>query len=306
MHDNETNEASEPAKDNRRGNLLLLGAVGLVLIPVVIGLVMANRDSGADANAGQSGMGGASSDATSDATGFPVRPIDEILDGEFFVEVDDSGTSAVLRLDTTIDVVCSVVFGPTTQFGGLATDTDMAGGGHRNHHPLMTDLEPGTTVLYRVQGTASDGTIYVGEVEQFTTPAADGTAARTNLSLEATVVETSSDFSDSFAGVNAIDGSLSTEWSSRGDGDDAFIVIDLGAPMEVAGIGFRTREMSDGTSITNSYTVTVDGDETLGPFAAGIGLVVSDLTTTGQIIRIDMEATTGGNTGAVEIEIYGQ
>ena len=306
MQENEQSEAARPTKSNRKGNLLLLGAIGLVLIPVVVGWVIANRDSGADANIGQSGMGQTSAAATDDATRFPIRPIDEILVGDFFVEVDDSGTSAVLSLDTTIDVVCSVVFGPTTQFGGLATDTDMAGGGHSNHHPLMAGLEPGTTVLYRVQGTAADGTIYVGEVEQFTTPAGDGVASRSNLSLDATDVETSSDFSAGFAGANAIDGSLSTEWSSRGDGDDAYIVIDLGVPMEITGIGFRTREMSDGTSITNSYTVSVDGGETLGPFEAGIGLVVSDFTATGQVLRIEMNTTTGGNTGAVEIEIYGQ
>jgi len=306
MQENEQSEAARPTKSNRKGNLLLLGAIGLVLIPVVVGWVIANRDSGADANIGQSGMGQTSAAATDDATRFPIRPIDEILVGDFFVEVDDSGTSAVLSLDTTIDVVCSVVFGPTTQFGGLATDTDMAGGGHSNHHPLMAGLEPGTTVLYRVQGTAADGTIYVGEVEQFTTPAGDGVASRSNLSLDATDVETSSDFSAGFAGANAIDGSLSTEWSSRGDGDDAYIVIDLGVPMEITGIGFRTREMSDGTSITNSYTVAVDGGETLGPFEAGIGLVVSDFTATGQVLRIEMNTTTGGNTGAVEIEIYGQ
>jgi hypothetical protein len=305
MTEREQNETDQQDGDSRKGNLLLLGAVGLILIPVLVGWFMANTDSGGDEDGSQSGMGGSTNNAASDETGFPVRPIDEILDGELSVEVDASGTSAVLRLNTTVDVACSVVFGPTTQFGGLATDTDMAGGAHSVHQPLMTDLEPGTTVLYRVQGTAADGTIYVGEVEQFVTPAADGTAARINLSLDASVVETSSDFNSSFAGDNAIDGSLSTEWSSLGDGDNAFIVIDLGASMDVSGFGFRTREMSDGTSITNTYTVSVDGAETLGPFDAGIGLVVSDTAVTGQVFRFEMSETSGGNTGAVEIEIYG-
>jgi hypothetical protein len=305
MTDTERTETETQDRDSRKGNLLLLGAVGLILIPVVVGWYMANTDSGGDDDGSQSGMGGSTAGATSDQPGFPVQSIDEILDGELSVEVDPSGTSAVLRLNTTVDVACSVVFGPTTRFGGLATDTDMAGGGHSIHQPLMTGLEPGTTVLYRVQGTAADGTIYVGDIEQFVTPSADGTAARSNLSLNASVVETSSDFNSNFAGANAIDGSLSTEWSSLGDGDDAFIVIDLGAPMEVSGIGFRTREMSDGTAITNTYTVSIDNGEALGPFEAGIGLVVSDLAATGQVFRIEMADTTGGNTGAVEIEIYG-
>jgi len=305
MTDTERTEKVQQDRNGRKGNLLLLGAVGLILIPVLVGWFMANTDSGGDEDGSQSGMGGSTAGATSDQPGFPVQPIDAILDGEVSVEVDPSGTSAVLRLNTTVDVACSVVFGPTTQFGGLATDTDMAGGGHSVHQPLMTDLEPGTTVLYRVQGTAADGTIYVGEVEQFVTPSADGTAARSNLSLNASVLETSSDFNSNFAGANAIDGSLSTEWSSLGDGDDAFIVIDLGAPMDVSGLGFRTREMSDGTAITNTYTVSIDNGEALGPFEAGIGLVVTDFVVTGQVFRIEMAETTGGNTGAVEIEIYG-
>jgi hypothetical protein len=130
--------------------------------------------------------------------------------------------------------------------------------------------------------------------------------ARPNLALAATVVETSSDFNDNFTGANAIDGSIATEWSTRGDGDDAYIVIDLGSAQEITGIGFRTREMTDGTSITNSFTVTIDDGATQGPFAAGIGFVEVDIDPVmGQVVRIDMAETTGGNTGAIEIEIYG-
>ncbi len=73
----------------------------------------------------------------------------------------------------------------------------------------------------------------------------------------------------------------------------------------MTGIGFRTREMSDGTSITETYTVTIDDGETLGPFDAGPGLAVTDFSASGRVFRFDMETTTGGNTGAVEIEIYG-
>ena len=138
-----------------------------------------------------------------------------------------------------------------------------------------------------------------------TAPSTDATASRTNLSLGAPVVETSSEFNADFAGAKAIDGSLSTEWSSMGDGNDAYIVIDLGSAMEITGIGFLTREMSDGTSITNAFIVSVDGADPIGPLDAGIGLFVFDFSTVGQVVRIDMHTTTGGNTGAVEIEIYG-
>ena len=232
------------------------------------------------------------------------RDFTEIQAGPVVVEPDPSGTAAGLRVSTTIDVVCSVVYGPTTAFGGLATDDDMAGGGHRDHLPLMIGLEPVTTYFFRVQGVDADGTIYLSEVMEFTTPEATADT-RPNLALEATVVEVSSEFSSAFAAANAIDGSLATEWATRGDGDDAYIVIDLGEPRSVTGIGFRTREMADGSSIITSYTVTVDDGKALGPFPAGPGLVVTEVSFVGRVVRIDAAASTGGNTGAVEIEIYG-
>ena len=200
MTDHEQPDTATSSQDGRKGNLLLLGAIGFLLIPVVIGWAMANRSSGSDGDTSESGM----------------------------------------------DVV--------------ATNAD-------------------------VQGTA---------------PSTAAASSRINLSLDATVVETSSEFNADFAGAKAVDGSLSTEWSSMGDGDDAY-----GTAVEITGVGFRTREMSDGTSITNSYTVSVDGADVIGPFDAGIGLFVSDLSAIGQVVRIDMHTTTGGNTGAVEIEIYG-
>jgi len=205
MTDHERPDVAASSKDGRKGNLLLLGAIGFLLIPVVIGWAMANRGSGSDVDTSESGM-------------------------------DVAATSAGLT--------------------GVA-------------------------------------------------PSTEATTSRTNLSLGATVVETSSEFNADFAGAKAIDGSLTTEWSSMGDGDDAHIVIDLGTVMEITGIGFRTREMSDGTSITRSYTVSVDDADPIGPFDAGIGLVVSDFAALGQVVRIDMDTTTGGNTGAVEIEVYG-
>ncbi len=205
MTDHEQPDTATSSQNGRKGNLLLLGAIGLLLIPVVIGWAMANRGSGSDADTSESGM----------------------------------------------DVV--------------ATSTELPG----------------------------------------VAPSTEATTSRTNLSLVATVVETSSEFNADFAGAKAIDGSLSTEWSSMGDGDDAYIVIDLGTAMEITGVGFRTREMSDGTAVTNTYTVSVDGADAIGPLDAGIGLSVSNFAAMGQVVRIDMYTTTGGNTGAVEIEIYG-
>jgi hypothetical protein len=61
--------------------------------------------------------------------------------------------------------------------------------------------------------------------------------------------------------------------------------------------------MTDGSAITETFTVTIDGT-TLGPFPAGPDPVVLDEPTTGRLLRFDADRTTGGNTGATEIEIY--
>ncbi|MEX0827042.1 MAG: hypothetical protein WD184_09880 [Acidimicrobiia bacterium] len=77
-------------------------------------------------------------------------------------------------------------------------------------------------------------------------------------------------------------------------------MIDLGRAVDVVAVGFHTRSMSDGTATTEAFTVTVDGDDIYGPFPVGR----SDVAFTGQIIRFDVTTSTGGNTGAAEIEVF--
>ena len=126
-----------------------------------------------------------------------------------------------------------------------------------------------------------------------------------NVAVGATVVAVSSEYSDAYAAENAVDGSPATEWSSAGDGDDAYIEIDLGEMYAIAGVGFRTRSMTDGTAETTLFTVTVDGGTTYGPFDAGPGLAVALVEFEGRVIRFDVATSTGGNTGAIEVEVYG-
>ncbi len=207
----------------------------------------------------------------------------------------------VLEVDTTIDVACSVVYGTDDGFGLIAVDSDMDGGAHADHQPVLGGLEPDTTYLYRLQGTAPDGSIYVSEVATFTTPAAPSGPA--NLALGATVTGVSSEWSDAFAAANAFDGDPTTEWSSRGDGDDAWVEIDLGLPEAIGEVVFRTRSMSDGTARTESSRVIADGVE-YGPFRADEPFgELADRGVVAQVLRFEVETSTGGNTGAVEIEV---
>ena len=115
----------------------------------------------------------------------------------------------------------------------------------------------------------------------------------------------SSEFSADFRADAAVDGNPATEWSSAGDGDDASITLDLGRSVSVVGIALRSRSMSDGTSVVETFTVTVDDGETYGPFEAGTAGAVAAVEFTGQVLRIDADRTSGGNTGAAEIEVYG-
>jgi len=74
----------------------------------------------------------------------------------------------------------------------------------------------------------------------------------------------------------------------------------MGRDVQAIAVAFNTRTMSDGTTTTESFTITVDGADTFGPFPTGR----TDLEFTGRIVRFDVDRSTGGNTGALEIEVF--
>ena len=243
----------------------------------------------------------ACSDGTDDTAN--VQPIEAILDSDVDITVDPSGTTATLAVDTTIPVACAVIYGTDDTYGSIAVDNDMQGGAHHNHGPLLTGLEPDTEYQYILQGSDAAGTIYRSGPMTFTTPPATDNPLGTNIAPTGTITDVRSEFSDAFAATNAIDGNLATEWSTAGDGDNAYIEIDLGQPRAITAIAFRTRQMTDGTAITNTFTITID-DQQYGPYPTGTEPAIFDEPVTGQTIRIDADQTTGGNTGATEIEVY--
>lgn len=216
------------------------------------------------------------------------------------IEPDSSGTSATLRVTTSIDAVCAVAFGESEDLGMLATDQEMGGAGHSDHEVVLGGLSPDTEYFYRLQGVGIDGRLYRSELLTFRTPPASEALPGKNVALGADVVEVSSEFSDVFAADNAIDGNQGSEWSSAEDGDDAYLVLDLGRQVEVVAVGFHTRSMTDGSAITETFTVTVDEADSYGPFPVGR----ADVSFTGQILRFDVDTSTGGNTGATEIEVF--
>lgn len=222
--------------------------------------------------------------------------------------------SVTLLAESNLDLVCAVAYGTSTDYGQLATDMDMVGGGHSGHHPLLTGLEPDTIYHYRLGGMGPDGTVYRSDDLTFRTAAEDGSEAQkpTGDNLPLSVSGVSSNFgggdNDSTWGANsAIDGDINTQWSSDGDGDDAWIQLRLPEETFVTSIGFWTRTMGTSAQVY-SFRVVTDNGESFGPFELDDATSVHyfDVDFTAQRLRFEALDTSGGNTGAVEIEVYGE
>ncbi len=227
---------------------------------------------------------------------------------------DISPGDAVLRFRSNIPLACSVVYGETDAFGMIAIDSDMAGGAHDDHHPLMVGLKPDTEYRYRVQGTATDGTLYMSSVRSFRTPPAPA-AEKANLASiagGARVVAVSSNYADgandSAWGANkALDGSGGTAWSSFDDGNEAYIEIALSGPARIDAVEVWTRTMANGTAQIFSFTLTTDAGEVLGPFALPDASrpYRFEVDVVARSLRLDVVESNGGNTGLIEFAAYG-
>ena len=245
-----------------------------------------------------------------DVPGAEVRPFEEVQASDLVFEPDPTNpTRAVFHVTTTEPMICAIVWGETEDLGRFNNSLNMAGTGIVEHDVFLPDVESGREYVYVVQGTTAAGTLYRSEVGTFSVdlPTATTVDRGPNLARGAEIIDVSSAFSDAFAAIHAVDGDLSTEWSSSGDGDDARIEIDLGDVVEVGGVEFLTRSMTDGSSVTETFTVAVDGGDPLGPFPAGTPAdpAVADVDVAGRTFRFEVDSSTGGNTGAVEIRLYG-
>jgi hypothetical protein len=218
---------------------------------------------------------------------------------------------AVVLFDTDVATSCQVMFGPTREdLGQIATDPDMMGASVAlTHRVPLENLTAETTYFYRAMASGS-----VSELAQFATPkGAAITLANVALKSAGTSVSAvSSNYagaanSGSFGADSAIDGDMTTEWSTDGNGDAAWIELDLGQSRALKKLGFRSREMMDGSSIIQRVRLVFDGAATQGPFETPDPTVryLFDLTpVTARKVRLEAVKTSGGNTGAREIELY--
>ena len=214
------------------------------------------------------------SNATSAITeGYNFRPIEDIIDADLAVTNFAADGSATLPIETSVSVACTIVYGTTPEFGSLTLDQDMAGGTHSEHNPLLVGLEPETEYYFRVQGIDDDGNIYLSEVMTFTTPPQDTSETENLASPEkgAEVIGFSSAFggaglNDRWGAGSVFDDNPNTEWSTAGDGDEAWIEVELAQRARIDSVDFHSRAMSDGSAIALAFTITTDEGETYGPF----------------------------------------
>lgn len=247
--------------------------------------------------------------------GVTVRPIDEIISQPLEVTNFANDGSAALPIHTNVPVACTIVYGRTMQFGSVSLDQDMAGGTHSDHNPLLSGLEPETQYYFRLQGVDAAGVIYVSDVMTFTTPPRSTTEVKNLASpaLDAEIVGYSSAYGNAAPNAawgvgNAFDDNPNTAWSSAGDGNNAWVEIKLARPARVTAVSFHSRSMSDGTAITLAFTVTTNTGETFGPFELPDASkpYQFDVAFEAQTLRFELVETTGGNTGAVDIALFGE
>jgi hypothetical protein len=226
--------------------------------------------------------------------------------GKTRVQVAAGGTSAIVQLHTNPPTVCAIAYGRTASLGSIADDPDMGGHAISLHTVVLGGLAPGATYYFRLTATDAHGRVFqTRKLLTFATPR-EISAFGPDIAIGAKVIAFSSQWSAAFKAANAFDGNLATEWASAGDGNRAFVTIDLGRERKITGIAFITREMSDGSAITRAFAAVVDGRRRYGPFQAGNRLDprVARVSFTGRQLRFDVVSSSGGNTGAAEIEVF--
>jgi F5/8 type C domain len=236
-----------------------------------------------------------------------VRDFRAVEVGKPQVRVTPDGRSAVVRVQTDPPTVCAVAYGRTASLGSIANDPSMGGRAIARHTVVLRDLTPNATYRFRLTATDAQGRVFqTPDLVTFRTAPSKAAAAGRDVAVGARIVAVSSQFARDYRAANAVDGDLATEWSSAGDGNRAFLTIDLGARRKITGVAFLTREMSDGSAITRTFAVVVDGGRRYGPFPAGtrVDPRVAAVSFTGRRLRFEVVTSTGGNTGAAEVQVF--
>lgn len=236
------------------------------------------------------------------------------------VRVEEIGpTSAIVRFDTSIPTTCEVRYGLSAgELAWTATDPNMDPSNPYNvvHEVPLTGLLPETAYFYQPVAKTPTNVVFNGPAGRFITAkeTVDPTMVNVARSKEGTIIAgVSSNFAgganaSTWGAEKAIDGDSLTEWATAGDGDNAWLALDLGKPRTVSRVALQSRRMSDGTSIIKQVRLLFDDGVILGTFDMpdpGIRYVF-DLTEPAMTrqVRLEATSTTGGNTGLKEFELF--
>ncbi|MDR7551111.1 MAG: discoidin domain-containing protein [Armatimonadota bacterium] len=225
-----------------------------------------------------------------------------------FEELTD--TSVLIALRTGAPALCQVNYGTTTEYGlmrrmSMTEPMD-------DHRILLPGLKPDTIYHVRLTTVDTGSRLYQsGDLTFRTKPSSRAAPAGRNvatLAAGARAIGVSSNYggagnTSTFGANNAIDGDAATEWSSNGDGDKAWSEIELRDATRLVAIGFWTRAMGSSAQI-HEFEVVADRTTRLGSFtipdAGRTHRFPVDVTA--KRLRFNVLKSSGGNTGAVEIE----
>lgn len=243
-----------------------------------------------------------------------IQPLGNIPGGFEGPQVQNiKANSADIIFKSKIPIVCNVAYGTDTTYGRL---TLMAMTGPlTDHNVSLLGLESNMLYHYRITVTDVASNVYQSAdftfltIQEIAQKKPTGTNV-TSAGAGAKVTGVSStwgngDLNSSFGGNKAIDGKNDTEWSSDGDGDKAWIEIELAQKYDLTTIGFWTRTMRNSAQISSFKIVTDDGTQ-LGPFTLpdAASTYYFDVNVKAKTLRFEVVSSSGGNTGAVEIEAY--
>ena len=113
------------------------------------------------------------------------------------------------------------------------------------------------------------------------------------------------DANSPFGANKAIDRNSGTEWSSNGEGNNSWIEIELAQVYALYMIGFWTRTMGNTAQIYSFKVITDDGTQ-LGPYDLPDAATTYyfDVQVRAKRLRFEVQNSSGGNTGAIEIGAY--
>ena len=93
-----------------------------------------------------------------------------------------------------------------------------------------------------------------------------------------------------------------------GDGDEAWIEVKLAERAQIDSVAFQSRSMNDGSAITRIFSITTGEGDEFGPYELpdADDAYTFETPIEAQILRFALTETTGGNTGVVDIAVFGE